>query len=733
MNRINFASFTGHTVAVVLALLCLVGTYYFMQQGLGQLTEARQLERLPVTPIDALADGPYLISGNAETQNGTLRTPYSNTSALYYKYELTEQYRDSDGDLRTRVIESGQRNKRFTVSDDSGQVTIDPPKAVERLDWNISQSYQSERGDRTYTEWALEPGDSVSVVGNYAPSRNAMTFQGLSDLHLPALVSGQTLGKDSGDRLFNAAIRISLATGLLALGIALVLPALRIHRFWVYLIVMTLSVTGTLSVLGITQMQKEWQSIATLYETRYQQATNQPGTEAALADVAALRQLIDRNTSGLLDRWMAGRVLDNQLPLPKLSEDTRARAEAIADSRPRGRFAHSTVSFAISAGSALVAVLLLWLAIRTVKLKRLVEALPTISARSASFGLCELKGMINVDDECPFIRDPLLDKKCVAFDYKVEEKRGHGKKASWKTIEHRTESVPFWLEDDSGRIKVEPEGASVEYHEVTSETHGDRRYSVRLLDTFINVYCLGFAELDEAHPDRLTIREDSDSPFLISAREEDDILIDRGAKGFVGVGVSLGLILFATTAFLAADGNFSPDNLLVSALAVPLVLMSYIGILHYNDIVFLKNRVSRARANIDIILKQRQDLWPSLEQVVKASMDHEQTLQKAISKLRSVDLRDVDTPQKTDRLIGFEQKVKRKVMARIENYPELKNHSVIKQFMDIMTRTENYLSLLRISYSDSAQIYNTRIQSFPDLILARLFRFKPFDYFSTGK
>lgn len=43
--------------------------------------------------------------------------------------------------------------------------------------------------------------------------------------------------------------------------------------------------------------------------------------------------------------------------------------------------------------------------------------------------------------------------------------------------------------------------------------------------------------------------------------------------------------------------------------------------------------------------------------------------------------------------------------------------------MSIMAETENYLSLLRNSYTESAMIYNTRIQSFPDVILAKLFRF----------
>lgn len=121
-----------------------------------------------------------------------------------------------------------------------------------------------------------------------------------------------------------------------------------------------------------------------------------------------------------------------------------------------------------------------------------------------------------------------------------------------------------------------------------------------------------------------------------------------------------------------------------------------------------------------------------LERVVKASMAYERDLQTAIARLRSVDPRLIDTPKETDQLIAFEQELKTRILARIENYPDLKNNEVMQQFMDIMARTEDYLSLLRNSYSDSATIYNTRIQSFPDVILAGLFRFRSCDYFQAA-
>ncbi|AOY86879.1 hypothetical protein BKP64_01065 [Marinobacter salinus] len=733
MRRFNIAGRPGRIIMAVLALACLAGSYHLMQTGLEQLAQARQIERMPETPIAALTKGPYIVAGKAGEDLGTLSTPYSNTKAVYYRYKLEEEYRDSDGDRHIRTLDSGERGGSFPLRDSSGTVTIAPGHDHSAIEWSLERTYYSQTGQKIYSEWALKPGDTVRVIGRFNREDGEMVFSGLDVFSLPSLISGFTLDVDGGDRLFSAAIRISIATGLLALGLALALTATKIHRFWVYVLVMSVAISGTLSVLGVTKLNQEWSAIATLYESRYQQLNDGKDNPLALADLAALKQLIRQSTSGWLDRWMFRRTVENRLPLPELDDSTIARVEQIVERQPQGKFQHAWTSWGLSAGSSALAVILVFFAIRTVKFKRLIEAVPTSSTTGLSFGLSELKGMVDSDDLRPPIHDPLLNEKCVAFDYKVEERRGSGKNEKWHTIEHRSERVPFWLDDNQGRILVQPEGASIEYPKHHSETRGDRRYSVRLLDTLVNVYCIGFAGLDRQQPDRLTIQKDEEAPFLISTHEEDDIVLARGAGGFVGTAVSLGLFLFAATAMFAADGNFSPDNLLLSALIVPLVLCIYIGILHYNDIVFLKNRVDRARANIDTILQQRHDLWPNLEKVVKASLAHENQLLKAIAQLRNANPAGIRNAGELDKLIGFEQKVTRAMQARIENYPDLKNSKVIGQFMAMMAETENYLSLLRNSYAESALIYNTRIQSFPDLILAKLFRFRPAQQFAVGE
>lgn len=724
MRRFNVASVPGRLLLAVLAVACLTGAWHLMATGLNQLAQARQMERMPQTPVAALVKGPYAISGQVKTGRENLTTPYSASSAVYVRYRLQEEYRDADGERRTRTLEAGEQGIPFLLGDDTGTVAIAPGQQLRAINWNLSRTYHRQTGARIYSEWALQPGDTVRVIGQYHPDRQQMEFSGLDAFTLPALVSARHLAANSGDRLFAAAIRISGAAGLLALGLALLLTAAKVHRFWVYVLTLSVVITGTLWTLGIARLNQEWTAIAALYETRYQQLGT-PGINPRVeADVAALHQLIQRSTDGWLDHWMFRRVVEDRLPAPELDAHTATLAQQMVDSQPGGHYAHTWKSLALSGGSALLALALLFFAIRTLKFKRLIEAIPTSSSRGLSFGLAELKGLVDVDDRHPPVRDPLRNQKCVAYDYKVEERRGSDSDDKWRTVEHRSERVPFWLEDNHGRIRVHPEGATIEYPKHHSEIRGDRRFTVRLLEPLVNVYCLGFAGLDREQPDRLTLQQDHGSPFLISARDEDELVRSRGAGSFVGTAVALGLFLFAATAVFAADGNFSPDNLLLAALAIPLVLSIYSGILHYNDIVFLKHRVDRAAANIDTILQQRHDLWPNLEEVVKATLGHEKPLLKAIARLRSIDPARISATGKLDKLIGFERRVTRTLQARVENNPELNSNEIIRQFITIMADTENYLALLRNSYTESAQVYNTRIQSFPDLILARLFRFR---------
>ena len=152
-----------------------------MTTGLSQLTEARQLERLPEMPVGALTTGPYVIAGKVTDQLGTLETPYSNTEAVYYRYKLEEEYRDSDGDLRIRTLDSGARGGDFQLRDQTGSVIVAPGSDLEEVEWNLERTYRNQSGRRIYSEWALIPGHTARVIGQYSSEIGAVTFYGFPE------------------------------------------------------------------------------------------------------------------------------------------------------------------------------------------------------------------------------------------------------------------------------------------------------------------------------------------------------------------------------------------------------------------------------------------------------------------------------------------------------------------------------------------------------------------------
>jgi LemA protein len=160
-------------------------------------------------------------------------------------------------------------------------------------------------------------------------------------------------------------------------------------------------------------------------------------------------------------------------------------------------------------------------------------------------------------------------------------------------------------------------------------------------------------------------------------------------------------------------------------LAVALVYL----IISYNSLISVKNSVSKAWANIDVLLKQRHDELPKLVDTCKQYMKYEQeTLEKVIqARSRVSEARESQNVA----ALGTAESVLRsglgQLFALAESYPELKAN---EQFLHLQSRIsglENAIADRREFYNDSVNINNVRIAQFPDLILARLFNFKSFD------
>jgi len=146
----------------------------------------------------------------------------------------------------------------------------------------------------------------------------------------------------------------------------------------------------------------------------------------------------------------------------------------------------------------------------------------------------------------------------------------------------------------------------------------------------------------------------------------------------------------------------------------------------YNQLVDIKHNVTKAWANIDVLLKQRHDELPKLVEVCKQYRQFEQeTLQRVIEARSQVhvarEAQDIGALGKAE---GALARGLSRLFAVAEAYPELKTNENFMQLQQRISTLENGLSDRREFYNEAVNINNVRIEQFPDLIIARFFRFE---------
>src|SRR5579872_2714232 len=162
--------------------------------------------------------------------------------------------------------------------------------------------------------------------------------------------------------------------------------------------------------------------------------------------------------------------------------------------------------------------------------------------------------------------------------------------------------------------------------------------------------------------------------------------------------------------------------LILFAIAAAVMFGNYVGV--RNQIV-TKNEVVRAAwAQVDVVLQRRADLIPNLVATVKGYARQEQTVFGDIARARSA-LLSAKTPpdkiaanQQLDGAIG-------RLLAIVENYPQLKSSENFLRLQDELAGTENRIAVERKRYNDTLQDYNTYVQTFPNNLFAKWAGFAP--------
>jgi len=146
----------------------------------------------------------------------------------------------------------------------------------------------------------------------------------------------------------------------------------------------------------------------------------------------------------------------------------------------------------------------------------------------------------------------------------------------------------------------------------------------------------------------------------------------------------------------------------------------------YNSLVSLKHSVSKAWANIDVLLKQRHDELPKLVETCKQYMKFEQeTLEKVMKARSSV----ASAQQQGDipalgRAEGAMRLGLGSLFAVAEAYPDLKSDETFQHLQSRITGLENAIADRREFYNESVNNNNVRIEQFPDVFIARIFNFE---------
>ncbi len=155
-------------------------------------------------------------------------------------------------------------------------------------------------------------------------------------------------------------------------------------------------------------------------------------------------------------------------------------------------------------------------------------------------------------------------------------------------------------------------------------------------------------------------------------------------------------------------------------------------IVTYNGLVRLRNRIDNAWAQIDVQLKRRYDLIPNLVETVKGYAAHERDTLEAVIQARNMAISAQgahDQAQAENILTG----ALKSLFAVSEAYPDLKANENFLNLQEELTGTEGRIAYARQFYNDTVYKYNTKIQSFPAVVLAGMFRFNEREYFEADE
>ena len=163
-----------------------------------------------------------------------------------------------------------------------------------------------------------------------------------------------------------------------------------------------------------------------------------------------------------------------------------------------------------------------------------------------------------------------------------------------------------------------------------------------------------------------------------------------------------------------------------------IVLLAVFVIGIYNGLVAKRQRCNQAFADIDVQLKQRQNLIPNLVETVKGYAAHEKETLDAVIQARQGAVA-ANTPGEMGAAEGVLGQALGRLFALAEAYPDLKANQNFMDLQDELAVIEDKIAAARRFYNSAVQDYNTAREQFPGSLVAGSFNFEPREFFDLGE
>ena len=169
---------------------------------------------------------------------------------------------------------------------------------------------------------------------------------------------------------------------------------------------------------------------------------------------------------------------------------------------------------------------------------------------------------------------------------------------------------------------------------------------------------------------------------------------------------------------------------LTTRVALVVSLALFLSGCSYNRFVAQEEAIKAQWAQVENQLQRRNDLIPNLVETVKGYASHEREVFEAVADSRAK-LAGAKTPEETINAANQQTAALARLLAVVENYPQLKANESFNRLMDELSGTENRIAVERMRYNQRVQEYNTLRRQFPSNVTAKLFGFKEYPFFAA--